>query len=58
MLVVHISKDPDHETVIMTLGAGEHSDFYDWKPLYNISPLSKEIILHKIDQKGNMKTKK
>ncbi|KAG5617084.1 hypothetical protein H5410_016908 [Solanum commersonii] len=29
MLVVHISKDPDHETVILTLGAGRHSDFYD-----------------------------
>lgn len=60
MLVVQISKDPDHETVILTLGAGEHSGFHDWnwKPLYSISPLIKEIILHKMDEKENMITKK
>lgn len=29
MLVDQISKDPDHETVILTLGAGEHSVLYD-----------------------------
>lgn len=29
MLVIQILKDPDHEIVILTLGAGEHSDFHD-----------------------------